>query len=61
MRYSKKNAILRSFKIVKKIMLLFLAVKMAGVFPYTFFHLVQRCLQLFALFTHHIVSVSTDG
>ena len=42
-------------------MLLFLAVKMAGVFLYTFFHLVQRCLQLFALFTHHIVRVRTDG
>ena len=40
MRFPKKNAILRSFKIVKKIMLLFLAVKMAGVFLYTLIHLV---------------------
>ena len=38
-------------------MLLFLAVQMAGVFLYTFSHLVQRCLQLFGLFTYHIVWV----
>ena len=66
MRFPKKNAILRTLKIeLKKIndMLLFLAVKMAGLFLYTFFHLDRPTLHSIVRIVHtpYCVSVSTDG